>query len=379
MKAPGETRLSADREQVLAYRLSAQGLHRTSRSPARLAVLDIGVQDAAGEQARLAFDARLGATPPADVYGPGHPLALVWSLRGAPHVHRRAELDGIAGALFPLSEADAAGRLNETGPSVERAGIAALEQFGLAVDAMHSVVTRSSAKGAVSTAVSRKLPEVMLRDCRACRARHLSDSAMRVALLAAGLELQPGTSPPVLLRRPMAGRPDGPDRPALTALLRAYLRLLGPATVGEAAGYVDARRADVEPVWPDRLVPVEVDGRVTWLPAEAVPDFENPPEPALVRILGASDPYLQARDRAVLVPDKSRHKVLWPVLGRPMVLLVDGEVSGTVRPKASGKRLTLRVEPFGSLPSARWEAVQAEAERVAAVRGFELAAVQRVD
>jgi len=65
------------REQVIAYRVAAQGLHREARSVAKLAVLDIGVQDASPELARLSFDARLAAAVPPDGIGPGEPLALV--------------------------------------------------------------------------------------------------------------------------------------------------------------------------------------------------------------------------------------------------------------------------------------------------------------
>jgi hypothetical protein len=371
--------LTVDRHQVLAHRVAVQGLHRTATAPDGLDVLRIGVQDAAGEQARLAFDARLAETPAGDLYGPGRPLALVWSLRGAPYVHRRSDLDGLAAALYPLSEADAAGRLNETGPSVARAGIPALEQFSLAVAAMHDVVTRPTPKGEASTEVTRRIPAPMHRDCRACRAHHISDSAMRTSSLAAGLELQPGTAPPVLQPRPHARRPSAPDPGRLRQLVTDYLALLGPAPVGEAAGYLEARRADVQAVWPDDLVEVSVDGRRAWLPADTAARLEAPPEPDVVRLLGGFDPFLQARDRDLIVPDKAAQKALWPVLGRPGAVLVDGEVAGTWRPKAAGKRLTLVVEPFAPFPPAVWDAVEAEAARVAAVRGLATAAVTRVD
>ena len=365
--------MNVSREQVLAYRVAAQGLHREASAVAELAVLDIGVQEAMGSPAALAFAARLPASvdlsPAAIEVGPGSELALTWSLRGAPHVHRRADLDALTAALWPLSEADATGRLNETGPSVQKAGIAALDQFQLAVREMRAAVPKPTAKGAVSTAVSRKLPPVMLRDCRACKAQHISDSAMRVATLAAGLELEPGTSPPVILRRTGAKLPKKPDLAALTALFRAYLRLLGPATLAECAGYLEARRADVTPAWPDDLAEVTVDGRIAYLPEERLPELRRPPEPEPVRLLGPFDPYLQARDRDLLVPDKSVQKILWPVLGRPGALLVDGEIAGTWRTKAAGRKLTLTVEPLAPLPSPVWSKVGVEAERVAEVRG----------
>jgi hypothetical protein len=229
----------------------------------------------------------------------------------------------------------------------------------------------------VSTAVTQAIPKAMWRECRACKTSHISDSAMRASFLAAGLELQPGTAPPVLQRRKGAKLPTKPDVKALTKLVRAYLTLLGPATPVHAAGYFDARRADVEEAWPDDLVEVQVAGSKAWLPAECEKALASPPSPDLVRLLGAFDPYLQARDRDLIVPDKPVQKALWPVLGRPGALFVDGEVAGTWRPKASGKKLTLAVEAFGPLPPAVWDQIDEEAERVAAVRGYDTVAVSR--
>ncbi|MGH8960316.1 MAG: DNA glycosylase AlkZ-like family protein [Jatrophihabitantaceae bacterium] len=371
--------MKVSRKQVLAFRVAVQGMHREAARVQDLAILDIGVQDSGADAARLAFDARLQTAPPADGIGPGAPLALVWSLRGAPHVHRRADLDDLAGALYPLSEQDAAGRLNETGPSIARAGIPALEQYAIAVREMKAVVGKPMGKGAASTAVTKKIPRPMWRDCRACKAMHISDSAMRPAALAGGLEFQPGTSPPVLQPRPRPRVPKRTDVPALQKLIRAYLSLLGPATQADAAGYLDARRADVAEVWPDELVEVSVDGRTGWLPEECVDALRSSPPPEVVRLLGGFDPWLQARDRELIVPDKAVHKALWPVLGRPGVVLAEGEVIGTWRPKSGGRKLTMTVEVFGPQSPSTWREIETEAERVAAVRGAASVAVKRVE
>jgi hypothetical protein len=371
--------MKVSRAQVLAYRIAAQGLHREANSVGDLAVLDIGVQEAMGQPAGYAFAARLADVAGDDApVGPGHRLALAWTLRGAPHVHRRADLDRLAGALWPLSEADAAGRLNETGPSVKRAGIAALDQFGTAVREMRATVTKPTGKGAVSTAVTKQLPKAMRRECRACKTSHISESAMRAASLPAGLELQPETAPPVMQRRKGAKVPKRTDLAALSELAHAYLRLLGPATAGEFAGYLDARRADVAEVWSDDgLAEVSVDGKAAWLPEDCVDALRAAPEPDLVRLLGPFDPYMQARDRALIVPDKSVYKTLWPVLGRPGVLLVEGEVAGVWRTKASGAKLTITVEPFGPQPKSVWAGIDAEAERIAHVRAAQCVSVVR--
>jgi hypothetical protein len=202
---------------------------------------------------------------------------------------------------------------------------------------------------------------------------------MRSSFLTAGLELEPETSPPVLRRRPKAKAPKQVDRAALRRLVLAYLTLLGPASQADAADYLGVRRADLEDAWPESdLIEVRVGkAKPTYLPKKQQRALSSPPEPDVVRLLGAFDPYLQARDRSVLVPDKTAHKTLWPVLARPGVLLVDGEIAGTWRGRSSGGKLTVTVEPFGALPETAWDEVEAEAERVAAVRDLPLAAVKR--
>jgi hypothetical protein len=219
----------------------------------------------------------------------------------------------------------------------------------------------------------------MRHPCRACKTSHISDSAMRTAAPAAGLEMEPGTAPPVLVPRKRAVLPHGPDPKALRKLAMGYLTYLGPADVGEFAGYLEARRADVATMWPERLAEVSVDGRPAWLPESQLDMLAKAPAPDVVRLLGAFDPYLQARDRQLIVPDKSVHKTLWPVLGRPGVVFVDGEIAGVWRTKAAGDKLTITVEAFGPLPPRVWKAVDAEAERIAEVRAASEVRVQRKD
>ncbi|HSY15128.1 MAG TPA: crosslink repair DNA glycosylase YcaQ family protein [Jatrophihabitantaceae bacterium] len=374
--------IRVSREQVISYRLAAQQFGRQVRSASELAVLDIGLQDSVPGGAQLALAARLAPQPGAGAglepgaaraeparTGPGERFALCWTLRGAPHLHRRDDLDRLGGALWPLSDADAAVRLGVTGRAIARAGQSALELLALAVEAMHVAVPGPTGKGEVSAAMTRQLPAVLTKDCRACRTRHVSDPTMRLAALAAGTEFEPLTAPPVLVPRAGAVTPAHTDRAALRELICDYLRLLGPATVTEVAGYLDARRADIEEVWPTGLVEVDADGRRAQLAAGCLDSLTSARRPELVRLLSPFDPYLQARDREVIVPDAGIRKVLWPVLGRPGVVLVDGEVAGIWRPRASGKRLTVTVDAFTSLAPTAWRTITDEAQLVGAARG----------
>jgi winged helix DNA-binding protein len=112
------------------------------------------------------------------------------------------------------------------------------------------------------------------------------------------------------------------------------------------------------------------EGRRVWLPDETVDALRSAPAPRLVRLLPPSDPFLQARDRALLVPDKAHQAALWRVLGNPGALLVDGEISGVWRARvAGGAKLEVTVTPFHALSVANRAEVEDEAGGVAAARG----------
>jgi hypothetical protein len=103
------------------------------------------------------------------------------------------------------------------------------------------------------------------------------------------------------------------------------------------------------------------------------------PPADIVRLLGPFDPYLQARDRELIVPDKTIHKTLWPVLGRPGVLFVNGEIVGVWRTKTAGSKITITVEAFAPLPPKVWKQIEAEAQRVGEARGASDVTVKHAD
>ena len=67
---------------------------------------------------------------------------MVWSHRGAPHLHRADDLVGLARALWPWSDADAQARMGRAATRLAGAGIAALRGLALTAEAWHSVVSR---------------------------------------------------------------------------------------------------------------------------------------------------------------------------------------------------------------------------------------------
>lgn len=363
--------MEIDRQHALRYRIMAQGLDRSTPEPGKLAVLDLGVQETNVGSARLALAARL---PPgyADPVA-GDSVALAWSFRGAPHLHRSADLARLAGALWPVSDADAFARLAAERSPLKAAGISGMEAFGAAAKAMRAAVRRPMAKGDVSAAVTALLPEAYSYRCRGCGSVHVYGGLFQSVALAAGVRLV--SDAPRTTLAPMAGRPSLPRRASgIADVMRLYLRLHGPATLAEASSYLGTTQAAVRDEWPDHLVEVRVGGRRAWMPEDSMDALSQAGDRRSasgdgVRLLPPSDPWLQSRDRNLVVPDKARQKAVWKILANPGAVLSGTEIVGTWRARATrSDRLDITVEAFGTLSAASRKAVKAEAERVAAVR-----------
>ena len=166
--------MNVTRAQVLAYRLAQQGL---AGGPPHDALLDLGVQDTPAGSAALALSARgLGEAG----------LQAVWSFRGAPHLHRSNDLRRLARALWPLSEADAYARLAGFGTTLKKADLSGVEAIAITAAAVRAVVTKRVAKGDLSAAVTKRIPDDYSYFCRSCDATHVQDQLLRVAALPGG-------------------------------------------------------------------------------------------------------------------------------------------------------------------------------------------------
>ncbi len=354
------------REEVVSLRVRAQQLDRVAGDLADTAVLDLGVQDTGPDGGGWALACR---GVPLEQTGSEH-LVTVWTLRGAPHLYRRTDLPGVAAAVAPFSEADAGKRIFDAATPLRAAGIGALEALDVVAAAMREIVDRPTAKHEMSARLSERLPEPYLKHCAPCRAVHVHEQSFRLAALRAGLELQPGTSPPVL--QPVPGLRADPAPPPRLDVVRGYLRLLGPATPKHVAAHLDAPVAEVRARWPDDVVDVEVDGEARSLLAASLPAA---PGSVDVRLLGPYDPFLQARDRDLLVPDRVRAKALWSALGRPGAVLANVDLVGLWRPRQTGSRLRLQVELWCDPTPQLRGGLEQQAERLAAFRGVRLTGI----
>lgn len=360
-----------DRSVLMAFRILASGLDRSGPADA---VLRVGVQDRDGSAA-IALAAREPDADPATIGPPAAdtPSTLAWTLRGTPHVHRRADLQRIADALWPVSERDAMAMLVGSGKALAANGTPAVEALGAVADAMRATVTGPMPKSALSTALTATLPRRYVARCAPCGVDHVPEMLFRSAALPAGLGLVPGQPATVqpLRDRPIPARAHGRER-----LVADLMELYGAATRAEIAAHVGVGTAELP--WPDR-VPVEVDGeRLHTTPDLLTRIAATDPGRVtdLVRFLPPGDPLLQPRTRSLIVPDRTHWKTLWPALGPAGAVLAGGGIAGTWRPKTAGRSLTLTIQPFRRFTASEQDALDGEADLVRRIRGLDRVAVR---
>jgi len=145
---------------------------------------------------------------------------------------------------------------------------------------------------------------------------------------------------------------------ALSEVLRRYLRAYGPARPEDFKHWFYGE-APFDSV---ALEEVDVEGYRAWVLAG---DTDWPEPAGTGRLLPYYDCYVigcHPRDR--FIPEEHRTRVFDRGAGPFPTLLVDGVVAGTWRHEKRGKRVEIRVEPFGRLTAAQRRQVDDEIARV---------------
>lgn len=188
-----------------------------------------------------------------------------------------------------------------------------------------------------------------------------------------------GNKAPFVLVEEWLGHPipDIDPRVARAELLRRYLRCYGPSKRGDFAAWAGLRARDTDPWWSvveDELTQVDFRG-TSWILTEDLEALRSAPRPDGVRLLPPRDPYTQMRDRETIV-DQTYHRDVWKAVGEPGTVLMDGGITGTWRPRKSGRELTITVKSFRSLSEREKRSLQDEGEQIAPLRGASSVAVE---
>jgi len=308
-------------------------------------------------------------------------LVEVLGMRISPHIVPTRDLAVFTLGALPREEVSLRVVLTNHTGVLDKAGMTATEALERAVDAARAELADGMlSRGALSAGMTRRLPAALNVACRACKSTHVQESLFRLAgVRGVFVIVRTGRENLYAPTDQWLGSAPRTDPTAARAeLLRRYLACFGPSTAEQFAAWVGLAASEARADWTrhaDQLVEVNVDGQRAWVHADDVARLERPPTADGARLLPPYDAYLDQRDRATLLPDKTLHRRVWTLLGNPGVVVEDGQIIATWRPQKKGKRLDLNVEAFGPLaPETRAE-IEAEAALLAPLRSCTTAAV----
>jgi len=347
--------IEVDRDQARAFRLAGQHLHR--RTDPLTAVAACGIQESPPGWWGVALHARAMGEP-----GPEEVL-MVNAMRGAPHVVPKADAPVFTTALVPGDDGALKGLVGSlAAKEVTGAGHTVREAVDLVVGAAREGLAGGPlGRDDFHQAMRERLPDTLLPWCRGCQSHHVRPGLWR-ALGPLGVTVMPEKATYALAKQPRMAVPE-----ARAELVRRFLRCFGPATHTQLASWAQTAPAHAKTLFAavdDELEPAKVDGRRGFVLAEDVPRLEHPPAAKGIRLLGGFDSYVSQPDRDALSPGKELRKRMFPAVGRPGVVLYEGELRGLWKGRKKADRLDLEVEWLGKPVD-----IADEAEAIAPLRG----------
>ena len=157
------------------------------------------------------------------------------------------------------------------------------------------------------------------------------------------------TAPARWLGRPLPERPDGGRE-----LVRRFLRHYGPALPAPLQSWLGGSPPQGKRPWgavQEELEPVEAAGKRRWALSGELDALAHGEEGDRLLLLGPHDPYLDLRDRELILPDQRLQRLVWKTVGNPGAVLLGGRVAGlwTARMRDRGADLSVQLlEPLSA-------------------------------
>lgn len=142
-------------------------------------------------------------------------------------------------------------------------------------------------------------------------------------------------------------------------LVEKFLHCYGPTTLDCFMKWLGSSKEQAKRLWnnvSDEMTPVEVAGKTCYIltkDCEALLNAEKPEDK--IQLLGPHDPYLDLRDREMILEDKKLQKKVWQFVSNPGVVLYDGRIIGIWKARA----LKDKLEVYTTL----WEKISATEEK----------------
>lgn len=181
-----------------------------------------------------------------------------------------------------------------------------------------------------------------------------------------------GTHPTFTSFAHWTGQALQPCPQAQRELVRRFLHCYGPSTRTALMQWLGCSPQQAKRMWnavQPELEPVEVEGKRRYLLAEDLDALRAADGSGQgLRLLGAHDPYLDLRDREIVLPDTRRQRAVWKTVANPGAIVRDGRIIGTWKSRTVRGTMSIAMAVWETLTRGERAALDDLAQAYAAFR-----------
>ena len=172
-----------------------------------------------------------------------------------------------------------------------------------------------------------------------------------------------------------------PSAQGTAELARRFLHAYGPVTPRTFAEWLGSTPAQAKRLWQqieEELEPVTAAGKKAFILQADRESFRCADTEEALLLLGPHDPYLDIRDRAILLEDTAAQRQVWRTVGNPGVILKGGKIIGIWKTRTQREKLSVTTTLWEPLSSPEQRELERQMEGYASFRGLALQGIARL-
>lgn len=172
-----------------------------------------------------------------------------------------------------------------------------------------------------------------------------------------------------------------PSAQGTAELARRFLHAYGPATPRAFADWLGSTPAQTKRLWrqiEEELEPVTATGKKAFILQADRESFRRADTEEALLLLGPHDPYLDIRDRAILLEDTAAQRQVWRTVGNPGVILKSGKIIGIWKTRIQRENLSVSTTLWEPLSAPEQRELERQMEGYASFRGLALQGIARL-
>lgn len=172
-----------------------------------------------------------------------------------------------------------------------------------------------------------------------------------------------------------------PSAQGTAELARRFLHAYGPATPRTFAEWLGSTPAQAKRLWrqiEEELEPVTATGKKAFILQADRKSFRRADTEESLLLLGPHDPYLDIRDRAILLEDTAAQRQVWRTVGNPGVILKGGKIIGIWKTRTQRENLSVSTTLWEPFSASEQRELKQHLEGYAAFRGLALQSLTRL-